>query len=160
MIRQPASRQAHGRGSSVAIADGMESGVRPAFCAPDVAGKTPFQKARRGAMSLQVCCINHQRIGHQRIGWPVGSSQVTENLVEHAEFGPASKATAERLVRAAGRSCVLPLRPCFSTQTMPDTTRRSPPGQLRGTWERMARSLTSERVRAETDPTWQTPLPS
>ena len=102
MIRQLAGLQAHGRGSSVAIADGMESGVRPAFCAPDVAGKTPFQKARRGAMSLQVCCINHQRIG-----WPVRSSQVTENLVEHTEFGPASKAIAERLVRAAGRRCVL-----------------------------------------------------
>ena len=65
MIRHLASRQAHGQRSSVAIADGMAFGVQSAFCAPDVAGNTLFQKARRGAMSLHVCCIDHQPIG-----WP------------------------------------------------------------------------------------------
>ena len=118
MIRYLASRQAHGQRSSVAIADGMAFGVQSGFCAPDVAGNTPLSEG-------STRCDEPSGVLHRSSAYrgPVRSSQVTENPVEHTGFGRASKAIAERLVQAAGAS--FHCSPCFNTQTMPDTTRRS-----------------------------------
>mgnify|MGYP001796957448 CR=1 FL=1 len=56
-------------------------------------------------MSLQVRCINHQRIGRA-----IARRQVTENLVEYAQLGPTSEAVIERLVRPIGLRRIFPLQ--------------------------------------------------
>ena len=41
VIGDLSSCQTHGQWSAFTIANGMEFGVQPAFCAPDMAGKNP-----------------------------------------------------------------------------------------------------------------------
>ena len=78
------------------------------LCARYGGEEPPFLEARRSAVSLQVRCIDHQRIRR-----PFAGCQVTEDSVENTQLGPASETIVERLVRTVSLWRILPLQTIF-----------------------------------------------
>ncbi len=154
MVSDVASGAEQAAGAPLAVANGMQPRVQPAFGASDMPGRAPAEQTGRRSVRLQMGRVDHE---FRRLG--AALCRLDEDAPEHAQPAPADEALADRLVRpVAWRNVAPPQAIADDEDDAADDPPVNPPEAYYETTEGTEKSAPYGRPEAGSGRSWRHPL--